>query len=1316
MATLALTSAGSIAGSALLPSGLSAFGATISGAAIGQAIGAVAGNYIDEALFASSGQSRIVEGARLSDLQIVASSEGTTIPRLYGRARLGGQIIWATQLIEEIVKNTQSSGGGKFSQSKTTTQISYEYFGNLAVGLCEGKINRIGRIWADGKELNLSDFTYRLYKGSEDQMPDSLIEAKEGAGKAPAYRGLAYIVFEHMPLERFGNRIPQLNFEIFRSVDGFAETIKAVTIIPGAGEYAYSPGEVIRTENVTTVPENIHTKQGGSDWTVSMNDLQDSLPNVQNGALVVSWFGTDLRVEHCELRPGIENREKQSSMVWNVAGENRQTAHLVSTKDGRPAFGGTPDDASIIASIQDMQARGIGVTFYPFILMDIADNNILPDPYTGNTGQPVYPWRGRITVEPAPGISGTPDKTSSASTQLFDFIGSASVSDFSIVNNQVVYTGPNEWSYRRMILHYAHLCKAAGGVDSFLLGSELKGLTQIRDSASNYPFVNALVQLASDVKAILGSFTKVTYAADWSEYYGHHPDDGSGDVYFHLDPLWSSSDIDAIGIDVYWPLSDWREGINHLDYQDGTRSIYDLEYLKKNISAGEGYDWYYLDEADRVAQSRADITDGLGKPWVFRYKDILSWWQNAHYNRPGGIEHAIATSWVPQSKPIWFTEVGCPAVDKGANQPNVFYDPKSSESFFPYFSNGTRDDTIQRRYIQAFHEYYDPDHETYSGGSNPVSTVYNGRMVDVSKMYVYSWDARPYPAFPLNSNVWGDAQNWVYGHWITGRMGDAPLAETVKQILIDYSFTDFDVSKLYGILQGFVIDRIMSARDSLQPLELSFFLDTYESDGKIKFKHRGHDGVVLAFSQDQLVDTGVNNSLYDLKRKQETELSSAVKLTYINADNDYSQASAEARRLTVQSDNVATAQLPVVLDNAQMQSNAEIWLHDIWSSREESRFALPPSRIALEPTDLVSLQTQENDKTIRLTELADGEYRNSLGLTIEPSVYNAIRTPARTGSQATPNSFGQSTAIFMNLPMLNEEDNPEAGYVAAYQDPWPGGVALYRSSDDSRYTINTIVSVPAVIGETLNGFVSGPTSHWDLGNQLEVQLINGELSSVNELDLLNGSNLAAIETEPDQWEVFQFQNAELISDKAYRLSGFLRGQSGTEHMIVPVVAAGTRFVLLDEAIAQVDMSNNDIAKPFYWRYGPVNRNIDHKSYQSITHSFSGKGYQPYSPVHISSKRYGNDIEISWVRRTRTGGDNWELPEVPLGEVAERYEIDILDGENTIRTISTESPNAIYSEADQIMDWSAIQSSYNVRIVQIGGITGRGAPVIGIIGG
>lgn len=79
-------------------------------------------------------------------------------------------------------------------------------------------IERVGRIWADEQELDLSRTTFRLHSGTETQSPDTLIAAREGLGNAPAYRGIAYLVFERLPLAPYGNRVPQLSFEVFRSV------------------------------------------------------------------------------------------------------------------------------------------------------------------------------------------------------------------------------------------------------------------------------------------------------------------------------------------------------------------------------------------------------------------------------------------------------------------------------------------------------------------------------------------------------------------------------------------------------------------------------------------------------------------------------------------------------------------------------------------------------------------------------------------------------------------------------------------------------------------------------------------------------------------------------------------------------------------------------------------------------------------------------------------------------------------------------------------------------------------------------------------
>ena len=149
---------------------------------------------------------------------------------------------------------TSQSGGGKGGVLRPKTKTTeYRYYASFAVALCEGEIAGIGRVWADGAELDLATVTYRVHTGSETQPPDSLIEAHEGAGNAPAFRGTAYVVFERLALADFGNRIPQLSFEVHRPVDAFARRIRAVTLIPGAGEFAYAQEPVTRSGSVDVI-------------------------------------------------------------------------------------------------------------------------------------------------------------------------------------------------------------------------------------------------------------------------------------------------------------------------------------------------------------------------------------------------------------------------------------------------------------------------------------------------------------------------------------------------------------------------------------------------------------------------------------------------------------------------------------------------------------------------------------------------------------------------------------------------------------------------------------------------------------------------------------------------------------------------------------------------------------------------------------------------------------------------------------------------------------------------------------------------------
>lgn len=607
--------------------------------------------------------------------------------------------------------------------------------------------------------------------------------------------------------------------------------IAGVHLLPATGEFTYDtiPYSGQRV-GVAMAPINTFEAPGGTrtDYSYAIDQLQAAHPECGTVAVVCAWFANSLEASTCQVYPattypgGAFQQTGGATDSWRVSGLTQSSSGLISLPSSGAgyAYGGTPSDQSIVRCIRDLKMRGFKVIFYPFLLMTAAG----------------FPWRGSITH--------APDATSAAANAVATFLGSATTSQFTPdpVNLTVAYSGsPTDFSYRRMILHYAWLCAVAGGVNLFLLGSELRGLESIRGpgwtpaGATNgsgqaiwdYPFVAGLQTLANDVRSIFDgqSLTKntstllnlIAYSADWSSWMGfQHP--GANGQWPHLDSLWASANIDVVGVDNYLPLSDWTTGgggLDTLNWQtpaptgswppgafsmsglglSGPPSLLSLAYLKANIEGGEKYNWFYNDGAnlgagldplgsdifvslphgDRLLQNRSPYA---ANQQLLANKQFRWWWNNSHqaiYDNSDGSgwsPHGPATPWVPQSKSIAFVEYGFPACDKGSNQPNVFFDAKSSASATPYWSEWrtipggglipARDDTLSTLALQAIYQYWNTD------GHNAVSSL-GAPMIQFAFSCVWNWDARPFPAFPLQGGQWADASNWQTGNWINGR-------------------------------------------------------------------------------------------------------------------------------------------------------------------------------------------------------------------------------------------------------------------------------------------------------------------------------------------------------------------------------------------------------------------------------------------------------------------------------------------------------------------------------------------------------------------
>ncbi|CAN7644692.1 glycoside hydrolase/phage tail family protein [Rhizobium sp. LjRoot30] len=1247
------------------------------GAIIGRAAGALAGNVVDRALINGT---RTISGARLSTARIPGADDGTAINRLYGTARIGGTLIWATRFEEDV---TVERAGGKASGPKVET---FSYFGNLAVGLCEGPIAGVRRVWADGREIDLTQVEMRVYPGTATQMPDPLIEAKQGAGKAPAYRGLAYVVFERLPLDDFGNRIPLLQFEVLRTVGRLEAQVRAVTVIPGSTEHGYSTVPVTeKTGEGSARIMNRHVLSQGTDWAASIDELTAVCPNLESVALVVSWFGTDLRAGECRIVPGVETLgREEESVPWVVSGIARADAHLISTSNGGPAYGGTPNDAGVVAAIADLKARGLKVFLYPFLMMDVPVGNGLPDPH-GGAEQAVYPWRGRITCHPGPGQTGSPDRTAAARTAIDGFCGAAAAGDFVVDGTTVTYAGEEDEGYRRLVLHYAHLAAAAGGVDGFIIGSELRGLTQLRDETGAFPFVGKLVDIAAAVRGMLGAETRITYGADWSEYFGYHPQDGSGDVYFHLDPLWASPDIDAVGIDNYMPLSDWRDEDLSADNPDGFLTPDDHAGMMAAVAGGEGFDWYYASDADRRARLRSPITDGLaGKPWVFRYKDIENWWSRRHHERIGGAELAAPTAWTAKMKPIWFTELGCPAIDKGANQPNVFVDPKSSESAAPYFSNRTRADSMQRRFLEAHHDWW-------CGPAAPDD------MVDPAHMFLWTWDARPFPAFPKDLRVWSDGPNWQTGHWLTGRLGAGTLADVIAAILRDHGFVDFDVSEVSGDLPGYVQGEIISARGLLEPLLSVFQVDAVEDGAVLRFRSRARASRP-ASPRSVLADFD-GEPLWVEERGHDSDYAGEAIVGFYNPFLDYEQASARSRRVAASNDRVLRYDLAAVLPEETALIGAEGLLRDHLVSRRSVMLSLPPFDLDVQPGDVISLPDGPEGSFL-VSRITDGAARRIEARAVSPAA--GIRPPAMSEVPVPDDGAAAAFApVVMLMDLPRYESGVEAGFArgAVLTRPFRR-TALSSSSTLEGYRLRTVFERPARIGTLAHPMMPGVCGRFDRVNAVVVDLAYGGLESRPVAAVLNGENRLAVSCSNGVWEIVGFCHAEEVSAGRWRLTNLLRGLAGSEDAMAAGAVIGARAIVLDAAVKPVGLTADEAGLALNWIVEPLGAAAG--AVAPVSFSGGMRAETPLAPVHLRALRMADgDVRFGWVRCGRIDADDWQAVDIPLDEPEERYRLEILSGGTVVRQVETTAAAYLYGAATEMGDFGTAQSGFSIRVRQMG---------------
>ena len=207
---------------------------------VGLALSIVLMNPLPLVIAMAAGQllfpTQLPNGPQMGDNRTTTSNVGDPVALVFGTAPVAGTVMWLAPYV-------QSSSGGKGGSNQKT----YQYNQSIAIGLCEGPIGGITRIWENGAivydvrpilqanaDLNrLAETTdeynsrmsvsatyaetFVLYLGTETQEADPTIEATQGYGTVPAFRGLAYIVYPNRLLQTSQAwRHPNFKFEIYQ--------------------------------------------------------------------------------------------------------------------------------------------------------------------------------------------------------------------------------------------------------------------------------------------------------------------------------------------------------------------------------------------------------------------------------------------------------------------------------------------------------------------------------------------------------------------------------------------------------------------------------------------------------------------------------------------------------------------------------------------------------------------------------------------------------------------------------------------------------------------------------------------------------------------------------------------------------------------------------------------------------------------------------------------------------------------------------------------------------------------------------------------
>ncbi len=543
--------------------------------------------------------------------------------------------------------------------------------------------------------------------------------------------------------------------------------------------------------------------------------------------------------------------------------------------------------------------------------------------------------------------------------------------------------------------------------------------------------------------------------------------------------------------------------------------------------------------------------------------------------------------------------------------------------------------------------------------------------------------------------------------------GNIALSSVVSDICKLARVPNFDASDLDQMVGGYMIPGPMKSRLAIEELSQIYHFDVVEQENSLLFRKLNRTSDLTIISDDLARSNNRSGSLekITLTRQQEMDLPREIGLSFIDPDRDYQTGLQRAKRLNVASDIVRQNAYPLVISSDEAKTISEVQLDLAWFGRETVSFILPPKFNDLVPGDIVTLTigagTQEY--LLQETEISpQGVSCQAVKFSKASLERNAIADSGLIPGQLVENlALSQFFPYDMSTVTGENVSSPLLFWaMSAGVGKWDGSGLFISRDNDQTYTQIDFAGADVTSGVMENILSDGPTAYWDEANELMVRLDNPNhsLSGATAEAVLNGANVAWV-----GGEIIQFQQATLEMDGSYRLGGLLRGRRGTERLVSGHGSSEVFTLLTPTTVNAVAMKFSDIGQTHQFKTVTAGGKVEDVT--PVNHTFGAEVLKPFAPVHAVGTRDGaGSLTLKWIRRSRVGGDWLDNADVPLGELFEKYDIEILNGSTVVRTLTSDIQQVVYPSNLQADDFGSTQPTLDVRITQISDTVGRGWPL------